>query len=282
MLESGGVPDANLSAEYLMLHSLGLPPTPRSALTRLASSPVPPPALATFKALCDRRLSREPLQYLVGNWDFHRITLDVRPPLLIPRPETEELVELVLGWEGGLSRSEPWRMLDIGVGTGAIGLALLHCLPRATCMGIDPNPKAVELARSNAKKLGLEGRYECVQCGVEDYEGPGDFDLIVSNPPYIPARQLAGLMEEVRRYEDPGALDGGEDGGDIIRSILRRAPKLLRPAPGLGMVWMEVDDSHPQAMEREPAAWEAAGPMRLVEWRRDCSGRPRFVCLTRR
>lgn len=276
LFEANGVPDATISAEYLVLHSLGLPPT-RSLLSKHASNPISSEIQSRVKALCQRRVAREPLQYLIGNWDFHRITLDVRPPILIPRPETEELVEMVLECEGLKQRAD-LKILDIGVGSGAIGLALLNMLPKASCVGIDINPKAVELARANAQSLNLASRYECLQVGIEQYDGQGGpFDIVVSNPPYIPREQMETLQEEVRRYEDWGALDGGVDGGDIIRSIIAKSPSLLKK-DSLGRLWMEVDTSHPEVME----AWlreQGGSGMKMREWRNDFCGRPRFVCL---
>jgi len=195
----------------------------------------------------------------------------------------EAAIKCILDAQGGKKDCEV-RLLDIGAGTGAIGLALLTVLPKAYCLAIDINPKAVELSQHNAQKLGVAERYQCLLCGIENlYEQLGQeaaqsFDLIVSNPPYIPEADMAGLEPEVKNYEDRGALCGGQDGGNIIRAILKLAPTLLEHQYGLGEVWMEVDVSHPERMESWLAVDQQQQSRRLefVEWRRDLAGRPRF------
>jgi HemK-like putative methylase len=138
--KTAGVPEPEASASYLLIHAMALPPT-LSSLGAVRGQEVADDARRAFGELCARRARREPVQYLVGSWDFHRITLEVESPILIPRPETEELVEYVLEELRGLG---PLRLLDVGVGTGAIGLALLHALPQASCVGIDTNPQVLK------------------------------------------------------------------------------------------------------------------------------------------
>jgi release factor glutamine methyltransferase len=188
------------------------------------------------------------VQYLVGEWDFHDINLLTEAPILIPRPETEELVEiLVQRFGNGNAYGDKIRFLDIGCGGGAIGLAVLHALPQSECIAVDANPKAVDLATRNAKRMELAHReqnehddsycitprYECIHVSVEELElvSP-NFDFIVSNPPYIPNHALADLQPEVRDFESMLALDGGDDGMTCIKEILRRSPEWLRPGEG--------------------------------------------------
>ena len=319
-----------------------------------------------------------PVQYLVGEWDFYGLSLEMQPPTLIPRPETEELVDRVLQWvrqEGvetgnnngfvvchgdggdgvGVSVSGGGNdgdaagglhFLDVGSGTGVIGLTLLKELPGARCVAIDAQPAAVRLSRRNAERTGLQPRYSCfhkkiaefgsgfragagdgfgertgfgaefgtgagnekpvsaetgdkagvksAEGGVAEHEGgggegtfDGSFDFIVSNPPYIPKRDMKALPPDVADHEDSVALDGGEDGLDVVRDIVRRCPSLLRRG-GPRELWMEVDTSHPEVMQRwlglavgGGAVQEcAAHGVTKFEWMTDMSQRPRFVRLT--
>ncbi|CAM9748539.1 unnamed protein product, partial [Scytosiphon promiscuus] len=269
-----------------------------------------------FRRLCAlRAVQHVPVQYLVGEWDFYGLSLEMQPPTLIPRPETEELVEIVLRWlrqDGIASAAEKFaaaptavnaehssgacgfgglRFLDVGSGTGAIGLALLNELPTETtrCVAIDAQESAVRLSRRNAERTGLQAKYSCFHTGVAEFgtasapaeksgietrssynpskgisdrggeervgEGGdgldfgGSFDFIVSNPPYIPRKDMEVLPRDVADHEDSVALDGGEDGLDVVRDIVRRCPSLLRKG-GPRQLWMEVDTSHPEAMQR--------------------------------
>ncbi|CAN0397070.1 unnamed protein product, partial [Ectocarpus sp. 13 AM-2016] len=228
-------------------------------------------AWTEFRRLCLlRAVQHVPVQYLVGEWDFYGLTLEMAPPTLIPRPETEELVEMILKWlrpsvmnaiavdraaaaaaaaaaggDGADSSSgdeSSMRFLDVGSGTGALGLALLGELPSgARCVAVDTQESAVRLSRRNAARTGLQARYSCFHAavaelaprengratapaidrpqssGVEkgergDLGFDGSFDFVVSNPPYIPTRDMEGLPRDVADHEDSVALDGGEDG----------------------------------------------------------------------
>lgn len=246
-----------------------------------------------FENLIKRREQREPVQYLIGNWDFYGLTLQCKPPILIPRPETEELVEMVINSVRSSSsstvtstypasssksrtqtRTQPiTRFLDIGCGTGAIGIAILSQLQNAECVAIDINPSAVNLAKKNAATHSLmdpnemnfddlpsssykfsssTSRYRCLPLSFSDFVCMASqldppmihaFDVIVSNPPYIPSSEMESLDPEVRNNEDHGALDGGIDGLKIIREIISKAPLLLSPN-GRREVWLEVSNSH--------------------------------------
>jgi len=271
MLETHGVPEASLSAEYLLARSMGL--SNRASLGLHADVPLAHDVRSTFEEMCTQRLERVPVQYILGDWDFFDVTLKLRPPVLIPRPETEELVEHVLAAHG-----EVLDLLDVGCGSGAIGIALLHQLHAARCVGIDVSEAAVELARENAESCGVAERYraELVRGGVAAYAPDRAFDVVVSNPPYIPRTDMAALEEEVRAYEDDGALCGGADGLDVIKDVLRAAPSLLRPS-GPKTVWLEVDTSHPPLIGEwlaRPA--QAHLHMELTRSIDDLYGRPRF------
>ena len=270
------VPEASLSAEHLLAKAAGFG-SDRTALSLARRDTLTPDARDTFESMCAQRLERVPVQYILGEWDFLDLTLSLRPPVLIPRPETEELVERVLRTHG----SGTSRFLDVGCGSGAIGLALLHKLPEARCVGIDISADAIALASENAQRCGVASRYtpSLVDGGIAQYNTAKEekFDVIVSNPPYIPRGDMASLEEEVAGHEDDGALCGGTDGLDVIRDLMRAAPRLLNPE-GPRAIWMEVDTSHPPLIEE----WlkedeQAALQLEQVSQMDDLYGRPRFV-----
>ena len=281
---AAAVPEPALSAEHLLTRCAGFG-NDRKQLTLHASEPLDEAAARAFECMCKRRFERVPVQYILGDWDFHDLTLEMRPPVLIPRPETEELVEHVLEALGddhrtggrGARRSSEIDILDVGCGTGAIGLALLNRLPNARCVGIDICPTAHALSKANAERCGLSARYESllVDGGIAACDlAPRRFDVIVSNPPYIPRADMATLEPEVAWHEDAGALCGGSDGLDVVRELLLATPRLLR-ADGPRSIWLEVDTSHPPVIERWLGEQAALG-LQMVRWMRDAYGRPRF------
>jgi len=243
------------------------------------------------------------VQYIIGEWSFLELNLLVRAPVLVPRPETEELVELALARCPALARDAPRAacVLDVGCGTGAIGLAVLHRRPAARCTAIDVGAEAVALAGENARALGLADRYEVrlqpIQClgfsALASAASIGDsarsresssageeqeerYDVLLSNPPYIPEADMATLEPEVERWEDRRALCGGADGMDVVVAILERARSLLR-GPGCE-VWLEVDPSHPPLI-RAWAEAHAEARLEVVEVVEDFGGLERFIRL---
>jgi len=182
-----------------------------------------------ISALVARRLKREPVARILGRKEFWSLELQVTPDVLVPRPETETIVESALDAlaMGGL-RMEKLRILDIGTGSGALLLALLSELPNAVGTGTDISSAALDIARANAKRHDLSPRCVFVTCdGASAVNGP--FDLVVSNPPYIAKDEIASLPPEVRDYDPLLALDGGNDGLDLYRAIATDAPRLLAP-----------------------------------------------------
>jgi release factor glutamine methyltransferase len=178
-------------------------------------------------AIAGRRIQREPVSRILGRKEFWSLPLTVTPDVLVPRPETETLVEAALEEvdRAGI-RGEELRLLDIGTGSGALALALLQELPNARVVATDRSRAAVSVARANAERLGLSSRCAFVVCDIADGLA-GHFDLIVSNPPYIPRAGIATLDPEVRDYDPRLALDGGADGLDAYRAIVAVAPKLM-------------------------------------------------------
>ena len=181
-----------------------------------------PEEATAFAAALARRIAREPLSRILGRREFWGLEFQLTPDVLDPRPDTETLVQVALAEIGG-RRNEALRILDLGVGSGAILAALLSELPTATGVGVDLSPAAAAVAETNLTALGFADRAKII---VGDFaDAPREsFDLIVSNPPYIPTHDLAGLDPEVRNYDPRLALDGGEDGLEAYRRI---APLLV-------------------------------------------------------
>jgi release factor glutamine methyltransferase len=184
-------------------------------------------------ALAARRTRREPVSRILGEKEFWSLPVRVTPDVLVPRPETETIVEAALDEIDSLGlRAAKLKILDIGTGTGALPLALLAELPQALGVATDISSAAIAVARGNAERLELMPRCTFVVCNVADAIG-GRFDLIVSNPPYIAREAIEALETEVRDFDPKLALDGGADGLDAYRAIAASAPGLLRPGRSL-------------------------------------------------
>ncbi|KAM6979668.1 MTRF1L release factor glutamine methyltransferase [Aplochiton taeniatus] len=231
--------------------------------------------------LCCQRLSRMPVQYVIEEWDFRDVTLKMRPPVFIPRPETEELVGLVLqDIQTKLSKGgeAEHKCLEVGCGSGAISLSLLKSLPHLKAIALDQNKDAVDLTRENALKLGLQDRLEVHHVDVlKDADTVlrlcSRVSTLVSNPPYLFSEDMRSLEPEILRFEDHAALDGGEDGMDVIRQILLLAPKLLL---NHGRLYLEVDPRHPELIRR----WlEHVKELQYMSTEHDMNNRPRFCIL---
>ncbi|MHC1696529.1 MAG: peptide chain release factor N(5)-glutamine methyltransferase [Geobacteraceae bacterium] len=226
-LAEKGVENSRLEAEWLLCEALGLD---RVGLYVNFDKPLSDSELAACRALVARRARREPLQYILGSQDFYGLDFEVFPGVLIPRHDTETLVEeAVKRCPAGAT------ILDIGVGSGCIAVALAKSCPAAQIYGVDFSPKALELARRNADRHGVT--VTVLQGSLFEPFAGRKFDLIVSNPPYIPTADLAGLQPEVRDYEPREALDGGADGLDYYRRIIPAAPDFL---PQDGWLLLEV------------------------------------------
>ncbi|XP_075039944.1 MTRF1L release factor glutamine methyltransferase isoform X2 [Mixophyes fleayi] len=226
---------------------------------------------------------RVPVQYIIGEWDFLDMTLLMRPPVFIPRPETEELVGLVVADCPDLRRSPAPVILEVGCGSGAVSLALLRRIPQARVIAVDKTEAAVSLTRDNAERLGLQHRIDILQHDVlsdpaERLLALGPVDVVVSNPPYIFTEDLSELEPGILRYEDHSALDGGPDGMDVIKGVLRLAPHLLSSN---GDIFLEVDPRHPDMVEK----WlqdHSEDELHLLNVVRDFCGKSRFLHVRRR
>lgn len=218
-----------LDAELLLAHTLGL--TRSQLLARLNTAPDAP----GFDALLARRLAREPVAYILGEWEFFSLPLYVEPPLLVPRPETEHLVEAVLSFVG----TAPARVLDLCTGTGCVAVAVAHGAPETRVVATDINPQALAVARRNATRHKLLDRIDLYWGDLFEAlpEGEPPFDAVCGNPPYVEDAAWQGLMLDIRRYEDPAALLAGPDGLDAIRRIVSGAGARLRPG---GLLALEL------------------------------------------
>ena len=186
---------------------------------------VPPDAAARFSSFIERRRKSEPVSRILGNREFYGRSFRVTPDVLDPRADTETLIEAVLA----LAKDQvPIRILDLGTGSGAIAVTLLAELPGATVVASDLSAATLRVAKGNAEALGVAGRASFVQANW--FEGIGGrFDLIVSNPPYVPLGDIAGLARDVREFDPPRALDGGPDGLEAYRRIAGGAGGHLAP-----------------------------------------------------
>jgi release factor glutamine methyltransferase len=227
--QAAGLDSPQLDARLLVGHALGLDPAAvlaSSARALLADEEI------AITALAGRRLAHEPVARIVGTKEFWSLGLRIDDATLVPRPETETVVEAALAAiDRHGSRSRALRIADLGTGSGAILLALLSELKNAFGVGSDLNPRALLVARNNARRLGFRGA-AFVSCDLAAaFVGP--FDLIVSNPPYIASADIATLAPEVRLFDPRLALDGGADGLNFYRAIAAAAPARLAPEGAL-------------------------------------------------
>ena len=266
-LAAAGVPNPRLEARLLLCHAAGLAP---EALLRDLDQPVDPAGFDdVFDACLDRRAGREPLALILGRQEFWSLCFAVSPATLVPRADSEAVVEAALAARP--DPAAPLRVLDLGTGTGCLLLAVLHERPAAWGVGVDLSPDAARLAARNAGALGLAHRaaFACA-----DWDAPlrGTFDLVLSNPPYVRTEDIAGLMPEVARHEPARALDGGADGLTAYRRILARLPTLLAPD---GAAVLELGESQAAAVGALAAA--AGLPRQAV--RPDLAGVGRALTL---
>lgn len=224
-----------------------------------------PDESSSYASSVARRAAREPFQYIVGKQEFYGLDFEVSPDVLIPRPETEILVEAAIEIASTLEHP---RVLEVGVGSGCILVSILHSVPRADGVGIDISDPALAMARRNSARHNVSERAELIKGNVFD-GAAGSFDLIVSNPPYIPDEQLDGLQVEVR-FEPHTALFGGPQGTDIIEQIVFEAPKFLLP---MGHLLIEIgfDQSERVSTLFDTPVWQS------VELLPDLQGIPRIV-----
>ena len=267
-LQSAANDSAELDARLLLGHTLGLDLT---GIITAAQRRLTPDESARLEQFAERRCAGEPVARIIGEKEFWGLPLQLSSATLVPRPDTETVVELALELlRAGGDLDRPLRIADLGTGSGAILLALLAELPAAQGFGTDISEDALQTAAANAAQTGLSNRATFVAC---DYAGglAGPFDLIVSNPPYICSADIAGLAREVRIHDPLAALDGGIDGLDAYRALIPQATGLL--APGGALV---VEAGAGQSGQIQ-ALMTAAGLTLRTAPRADLGGIPRAV-----
>lgn len=255
-----------LSAEWLLSAATGLS---RVELYANHDRPLSPEEREALRESVRRRGEGEPLQYVTGEVAFRHLVLKVRPGVLIPRPETEVLVDEAL--KVARVRESP-LVVDVCTGSGCVALAVAQEHPGATVLATDISPAAVLLARENAGRLGLDQRVEVLECdllGGLDDRYRGSVDIVVSNPPYVPSGQVHSLPAEVAGFEPHLALDGGVDGLDVFRRLLRESREWLRPG---GTLAVELDENRVRTASQEALEWYEE--VRVVQ---DLAGRDRVL-----
>ncbi len=274
-LQDRGVETGRLDAEHLLAHALG---TTRLQLYLQYDRPLTPDELSAFRPLIRRRGAREPLQYIIGRQGFRELDLAVDRRVLIPRPETEELVQIVLDWAGDRAGL---RAIDIGTGSGCIALSLLAEGPFERVVATDVSAGALEVARANADALVAGALVEASR--LEFRTGPGfgpvrageRFDVVVSNPPYVGAEEADGLEPEVREWEPAQALFADADGLSVLQSLVDGAAAAV--ASG-GLFAVEVGLGQAETLRDR---MEARSEFEGARVHRDLTGRPRFVSAHR-
>ena len=245
-LESKGVPDARVASELMAARLLK---SSRGFLNSFYEKEIPEKFLEAMRRAMRRLVAGEPLQYVLGEWDFRTLTLKCDQRALIPRPETEELVTRVLKWLKGNPSGGPRFIVDVGTGTGAIILSLAaEYEGPAVFLGTDVSEAAVSLAKENAAKCALDGRVKfSVMDGLDDFDEPEVIDVLVSNPPYIESAVCETLDPRVRDFEPRLALDGGASGLDFYDRYLADALNVLKPG---GAVFFEIGGNQGDAVAK--------------------------------
>lgn len=268
---AAGIESPELDARILIGHALGLDHT---GLASAAAQQIPDAAVTQIGQFAARRLAGEPVARIVGQKEFWGLPFIVTPAVLVPRPDTETIVELALELlDRGGARTQLLRIADLGTGSGAILLALLSELPNANGAGTDIEPDTLAVARANAQRLHLSDRASFVE---SDYgaELTGPFDLIVTNPPYVASADIATLERDVRGHDPRRALDGGADGLAAYRAIAADAPRLL--APG-GLLVVEIG----AGQQRDVEFLLTNAGLAIAAVRHDLSGIARALAVRR-
>ncbi len=228
-LEGKGVESPKLSSEILLAHALDVE---RIDLYLRLDQPLTSKEVTGYRDLVRRRANREPVQYITGRQEFWSVDFEVGPGVLIPRPETELLVEQTLAlWRQGRmpSGESEVRLLDLGTGCGAIALSLCKEIPEARVWATDISDEALDLARVNAERHGFLDRVAFRSGDLFEAVGGEEFHAVISNPPYVSSDEMGSLPPQVGLYEPGAALDGGDGGMALVERIIREAPDFLAP-----------------------------------------------------
>lgn len=257
---------ARFEAELLLAHALGMS---RAGLLARLADPIDSPSAARFAAMVARRAQREPIAYIVGQQSFYGVDLVVDRRVMIPRPETELLVELALGALRNVSHPTP-IVADIGSGSGAVALVIASHAPHARLIATEISPDALQIAKLNARRLGL---LERVEFKLGDLLEPVEetLDIVTANLPYIPVRRFDRLPREIRHFEPRIALDGGEDGLDLIRRLFAQLPSRVAMT---SVIFIEISEEQgKQALDLASTRF----PKALCKLHHDLEGLDRVV-----
>jgi release factor glutamine methyltransferase len=273
-LRGANVPSDALAAELLLMHALG---RDRTWLYSYPETLLEPAAAEKYFALIARRAAGEPTQYLTGKQEFWDFEFEVNLAVLIPRPETEHVIEVALERLGARGIAAPLRIADVGTGSGCIAVALARELPRAEIFATDISEAALEVARRNAARHGVTDRIHFMNCDLLSGVAGGEaqFDLIVSNPPYVARDDAGQLQREVREHEPDAALFGGPTGVEIYSRLIEQAASLLRSG---GILVLELGYNsavHVQGFLKPELGWTD------VKITNDLAGIPRVIAAGR-
>ncbi len=274
-LSSNHIEQARLESGILLAHVLGLR---KEDIIIYSDQELTDPQEEKFQQLVERRCRKEPLAYIVGHREFWSLEFKVNPKVLIPRPETEGVVERLLNLAGDETSEKVIRMLDVGTGSGILAIVAALEFPKARITAVDNSGDALEVARENALRHQVAERIEFLEMDLmRDWDLPKNdlYDYILSNPPYIPSRELKQLMPDVRDYEPREALDGGPDGLACYRCIVANAFPYLKPG---GHLIFEVGDDQAEPVQQ---SLQAHGGLDEIEIVQDLSGRDRVVSARR-
>lgn len=267
VLRTAGTPEPARDAKVLLAHSLG---KQKTFLIAYPEFELTDEQRTQFRTVIERRAGREPLQHILGRQEFYGRDFRVSPDVLIPRPETEAIVELAVSFLA--DRPEP-RFLDIGTGSGCIAVSVAAELPAACGLATDISPAALAVACENAETHGVADRVSFIEADLFGPAGDAEFDLIASNPPYIPLDEFRGLEPEVREFEPRSALTDEGDGLAIIRKIIATAPHHLKPG---GRLLIEIGFGQSESVSAliDTAVWFE------YELHNDLQGIPRILEAT--
>ncbi len=269
-LEDKGDKDPRLSSEWLICFTTGYS---RYQLYTNLDKTLSESELACLRSSVERRATGEPLQYITGEMPFRHIVLQCEPEVLIPRPETEILVDKALEIiDERHVAGQGIDVIEVGVGTGCISCSIAYERPFTKVLGTDISTNAVNLAKRNIRSLELDDRIDIIECDLLSGV-PSDFkaDVLVSNPPYVPTQVIYEIDKEVSAYEPHLALDGGEDGMDIFRRLVHEAPEVLKPHGSIVVELFETKLDLAQEILEDDGRWEA------IEIINDLTGRPRHI-----
>jgi release factor glutamine methyltransferase len=265
-LAEAGIEAPNREARILLMHATG---TDQAGLLRRRGGALTEAEVAAFHVMVTRRAAREPAATIIGHREFWSLDFVVTRDTLIPRPDSETIIETALDY---LHDRPPARILDLGTGTGCLLLSALSEFPDAWGLGVDLSPRAAAVAQLNARRLGLAER-ATIMVGGWTAALEGRFDLVLCNPPYIPAADILGLMPEVQAFEPHLALDGGADGLDPYRLLFRDLPQRLTPG---GLALFEFGIGQAEAL----VALAASLSLKLLDVKSDFAGLPRVLALS--